>query len=1065
MHGIIAWFTRNGVASNLLMVAILMAGLNTLFKRIPTEVFPEFELDMISVSVPYRGSTPAEVEESIVVKIEESIQDIQGIKKITSTAAEGAGSVNIEVDKGYDSRELLDDIKNRVDSINSFPVETEKPVFNFAKPRGEVITVVLAADMNEHDLRTLGEQIRDEIINLPSITQVALQAVRPYEISIEVSEETLQQYGLTLEGIAQAIRFSSIDLPAGAIKTQGGEFLLRTKGQAYVGADFEEIVLITRGDGTRLTLGDVADINDGFEETPLFARWNGKPSVMIAVSRVGDQNAIDLANTVKAYLAERRSSLPEGVDLEFWNDRSKIVIGRINTLVSSALQGGALVFIVLALFLRLSLAIWVCVGIPVAFMGAIAFMPQLGVTINIISLFGFILVLGIVVDDAIVTGENIFSHLQKGDDPTDAAIIGTQEVSVPVIFGVLTTVAAFVPIMMIDGFRGKIFAQIPLVVIPVLLFSLVESKLILPAHLKHLRIRNRKPSQLNPLSRFQRFFADGMESFARKIYRPFLEMAMKNRYMTLSVFMGVCIVLFTMLLSNRMMFVFFPRVPTERLTVRLTMPQGTPSEVTQKHINRILEVANQLKQRDDFKEPSTGESVIVNVMDVVGASGLTGGRSRKAGMTNVGEVAMNITPPEDRELPLTSQEIVGEWRKSIGPISGAQELSFRAEIGRASDPIDIQLTGPSFDDLQAASKEVKARLLQYPDLFDISDTFENGKPELKMKIKPEAELLGLTMTDLARQARQSFFGSEAQRIQRGREDVRVMVRYPLRERSSLSNLESMRVRTPTGQEVPFSAVANMEQGRSFSTITRIDRNRTIRVTADANKEETNLQIIQEDVLNFMPAIVSKYNGMNFSLEGEAREQRESFSSVWLGSVFVLFAIYSLLAIPFKSYIQPLIVMSVIPFGLGGAIIGHLIMGHNLSMMSVLGMLALSGVVVNDSLVLVDYINRKRREGVDLMEAVRNAGVARFRAIMLTSITTFAGLVPILWEKSTQAQFLIPMAISLGWGILFATFITLLLVPINYLLLEDLQRTGKRYISWQFNIKFTSDRPSDPSSPS
>ncbi|HCZ01894.1 MAG TPA: acriflavine resistance protein B, partial [Verrucomicrobiales bacterium] len=400
MHGIIAWFTRNGVASNLLMVAILMAGLNTLFKRIPTEVFPEFELDMISVSVPYRGSTPAEVEESIVVKIEESIQDIQGIKKITSTAAEGAGSVNIEVDKGYDSRELLDDIKNRVDSINSFPVETEKPVFNLAKPRGEVITVVLAADMNEHDLRMLGEQIRDEIINLPSITQVALQAVRPYEISIEVSEETLQRHGLTLEGIAQAIRFSSIDLPAGAIKTQGGEFLLRTKGQAYVGADFEEIVLITRGDGTRLTLGDVADINDGFEETPLFARWNGKPSVMIAVSRVGDQNAIDLANTVKAYLAERRSSLPEGVDLEFWNDRSKIVIGRINTLVSSALQGGALVFIVLALFLRLSLAIWVCVGIPVAFMGAIAFMPQLGVTINIISLFGFILVLGIVVDDA-----------------------------------------------------------------------------------------------------------------------------------------------------------------------------------------------------------------------------------------------------------------------------------------------------------------------------------------------------------------------------------------------------------------------------------------------------------------------------------------------------------------------------------------------------------------------------------------------------------------------------------------------------------------------------------------
>ena len=627
--------------------------------------------------------------------------------------------------------------------------------------------------------------------------------MRPYEISIEVSEQTLQQYGLTLEGIAQAIRSSSIDLPAGAIKTKGGEFLLRTKGQAYTGLDFEQIVLITRGDGIRLTLGDIADINDGFEETPLYARWNGKRAVMIAVSRVGDQNAIDLANTVKAYLSERRASLPEGVDLEYWNDRSQIVIGRINTLVASALQGGGLVFLVLALFLRLSLAIWVCVGIPVAFMGAIAFMPQLGVTINIISLFGFILVLGIVVDDAIVTGENIFSHLQRGDDPTNAAVIGTQEVSIPVVFGVLTTVAAFVTIMMIDGFRGKIFAQIPLVVIPVLLFSLVESKLILPAHLKHLRIQNRDRTQLNPLSRFQRFFADGLEAFARSIYRPVLAFAMKHRYMTLSAFTGICIILFTLLLSNRMMFVFFPRVPTERLTVRLTMPQGTPSEVTQKHVNRILEVAYQLQNREDYKEPSTGKSIIVNIMDIVGASGMTGGRSRSAGQTNVGEVAMNITPPEDRELPLTSQEIVGEWRKLIGSIPGAQELSFRAEIGRASDPVDIQLTGPSFDDLQAASEEVKARLAQYPDLFDVSDTFQNGKPEIKMKIKPEAELLGLTMTDLARQARQSFFGSEAQRIQRGREDVRVMVRYPLAERSSLANLESMKVRTPGGPGSAF----------------------------------------------------------------------------------------------------------------------------------------------------------------------------------------------------------------------------------------------------------------------
>ncbi|MDG1892386.1 MAG: efflux RND transporter permease subunit [Verrucomicrobiota bacterium] len=1060
MHGIIAWFARNEVAANLLMLGILMAGVNTLFKRIPTEVFPEFELDIITVSVPYRGSTPAEVEESVVVKIEEAIQDIEGIKQVTATAAEGAGSVNIEIEKGYDSRELLDDIKNRVDAINTFPSETEKPIINLALPKGEVITIMLAAQMSEQDLRKLGEQIRDEIASLPSITQVALQGVRPYEIAIEVSERTLQQYGLTLDGIARAIQATSIDLPAGAIKTEGGEILLRTKGQAYLGNDFENIVMLTRNDGTRLTLGNIAEIKDGFEETPLFARWNGKPCVMIAVSRVGKQNAIDLARTVKEYIAARKSSLPEGVDVDFWNDRSTIVIGRINTLISSALQGGTLVFLVLALFLRLSLALWVCIGIPVAFMGAIACMPQLGVSINIISLFGFILVLGIVVDDAIVTGENIFSHLQQGEDPTHAAVRGTQEVSIPVIFGVLTTVTAFIPIMMIDGIRGKIFAQIPLVVIPVLLFSLVESKLILPAHLKHLRIRNRNRNSLGPLTRFQRFFADGMKSFAHEIYRPVLRIAMRHRYMTLSTFIGVCIILLTLLTSNRLLFIFFPRVPNERLVARLTMPQGTPAEVTQQHIQRIREAAYQLKER--HTEGSSQESVIQNIMDVTGASGMTGGRSRSAsGQAHKGEVSMNITPPEKRLSPITSQALVMEWRKQIGPIPGARDLTFRAEIGRSSDPIDIQLTGPSFEDLQAAATEVKQRLTSYPDLFDIADTFENGKPELKMKIKPEAELLGLTMSDLATQLRQAFFGAEAQRIQRGREDVRVMVRYPIEERSSMAHLESMRMRTPDGQEIPFTAVADVAHGRSFANITRVDRNRTIQVTADADKKTANLPAIQENILKFMPEITNKYQGMHFSLEGEAREQRESFSSVWLGSIFVLFVVYALLAIPFRSYIQPVIVMSVIPFGLGGAIIGHIIMGHSLSIMSVLGMLALSGVVVNDSLVLVDFINRKRREGMDLNEAVNTAGVARFRAIMLTSITTFAGLIPIMWEKSTQAQFLIPMAISLGWGILFATFITLLLVPINYLLVEDARSGLRRYVTWQFGLKPTTKLPRDP----
>ena len=508
-------------------------------------------------------------------------------------------------------------------------------------------------------------------------------------------------------------------------------------------------------------------------------------------------------------------------------------------------------------------------------------------------------------------------------------------------------------------------------------------------------------------------------------------------------------VLVTLVSSNRLNFVFFPRVPHERLTARLSMPQGTPTEVTQRHIQRMVDAAANLKEK--YRDSAGETSVIQNILSVVGGSGLTGGRGRSSGQTHVGEVAMNIIPPEERANPVTSQEIVREWRMLIGPVPGAQELTFRAEIGRGSDPVDIQLTGPSFDDLSLASDEIKSQLAQYSDLFDIADTYQDGKQEIKLRIKPEAELLGLTMTDLARQTRQAFYGSEAQRIQRGREDVRVMVRYPREERSSIANLETMRIRTLDGSEVPFSSVAEAEMGRSFSTINRIDRNRSIRITADADKEKANLQVIREDLEKVLPEVVAKFPGMNYSLEGEAREQRESFGSVFLGSVFVLFAIYSLLAIPFRSYIQPLIVMSVIPFGLSGAIVGHLIMGKSLSIFSIFGMLALAGVVVNDSLVLVDYINRQRRNNVPLTDAVRKAGVARFRAIMLTSFTTFAGLVPIMFEKSTQAQFLIPMAISLAWGILLATFVTLLLVPINYLLLEDIKRACRNYWNWQTGV--------------
>ncbi len=1034
MASAIRWFARNGVAANLLMILIAALGLNAVLNRIPLEVFPEFELDIVRVTVPFRGATPAEVEEGVIVRVEEALFDLEGIKELRSESNEGYGQVSVEVDSGYDPRELLNDIKNRVDAISTFPEEIERPIISLAQRRREVISVVVSGDLSEPELRRLGERVRDDIAALPGVTQVELTGVRPYEVAIELSESTLQKHGLSFERVASAINQASLDLSAGTIKTRGGEILLRSKGQAYVQDDFEKIVVLTRSDGTRLTVGDIAEVRDGFEEEPLTATFNGRPAVVVEVYRTGDQNAIDVANAVKAYAASARRSIPPGVDLTVWRDRARIVKARLSTLSNSAVQGGLLIFLLLTLFLRFSVAVWVCIGIPISFMGALALMPELGVTINIISLFAFILVLGIVVDDAIVTGENIYNHLKREANATQASINGTLEIATPVIFGVLTTVVAFVPLLMVEGLRGQLFAQIPMIVIPVLLFSLVESKLILPAHLKHLRVYGDPERRHNVLVRLQRKVAHALEAAVRRFYKPALAAALRQRYLTLSIFASVGIIVLTLVFSGWIGYVFFPRVQSETARANVVMPTGTPFEITSLHISRMATAAEQL--RDKYVDPQTDESVIRNILATYGSLGVGG----SGGQSHLGRVMFEIVAPEERTLAVTSSDLVREWRRMIGPIPGAREITYRAEIGRGGDPIDVQLKGADFDELRELADTVKARLGEYPGVFDIADNLEEGKQEIQLKIKPAAEQLGLSMADLARQVRRAFFGLEVQRIQRGREDVRVMIRYPAVERRSLDNLESMRIRTPTGVEVPFTEVATATVGKSYSTIKRVDRHRTINVTADVDKESADLEGIRADLTDYLKNLLADYPNARFSLEGEAREQADSSRSLLFGAFFVLFAIYALLAIPFKSYLQPVIVMSVIPFGVVGAVLGHVTLGMQLSISSVMGMLALVGVVVNDSLVLVDYINRRRREGVELIEAVITAGVARFRPVFLTSLTTFAGLVPLIFfEKTTQAQFLIPMAVSLGFGILFATFVTLLLIPINYLVLEDVRR--------------------------
>ncbi|WP_035476472.1 efflux RND transporter permease subunit [Aliagarivorans taiwanensis] len=1025
MHGLIAWFTRNPVAANLLMVLILIGGWFSVQTRLPLEVFPEFELDQVNVSIALPGASPEEAEKGLAIRIEEAISDLEGIKQLSSVSREGAARVSAEIYPSYDTRDLMADIKSRVDAISTFPGDAERPVVSLTQRQRETISLAIYGALEDWQLRQLAEQVRDELQQLPQITQVELDGVADYEISIEVDEATLREYGLQMDQLAVQLQQGSLELSAGSLRTREGEIMLRTKGQAYTGEDFAQLLVVSDQGGSRVRLGDIATIKDGFEEDPINTRFNGEPAILLEVYRVGQQSAIEVANAVKDYIAVKEGALPQGIELAYWRDRSKIVKARLNTLKNSAIQGCLLVILLLALFLRPAVALWVCLGIPLSFMGGLILMPQLGVTLNIISLFAFIMVLGIVVDDAIVTGENVYSRLNRGEPPLEAAIRGTQEVAVPVTFGVLTTIAAFIPLMMIEGVRGKIFSQIPLVVIPVLLFSLVESKLILPAHLRHVRI-NPQPGRL---ARIQQGIANGLERFISKVYRPSLDFCLHRRYLTLSMALAILLIVTTLATSGWVRFVFFPRIPSETARASLVMPAGTSFELTDDYVQRILHAAQQLQQR--HQDPDTGESVILNILATTGSGGGSGSAE-----THRGRVVFEIEPPETRANPITSQQLVQQWRELIGPLPGVESLSFRAEIGRGGSPLDVQLASNDFAAMARFAKQVKLKLAEFPAVFDIEDSLSKGKRELQLTLTPMGEALGLSLSSLTSQVRSAFYGYQVQRIQRGREDLRVYLRYPAEQRRSLANLNSLLIRTSEGGDVPFSQVAALVPSQSPLTINRLDRQRTQNIRADLDKQSANIESIKQELVTWLGQQQQAFPQVSFSLEGEAKEQRESFGSLQLGLIFVLFVVYSLLAIPFRSYWQPLIVMSVIPFGCIGAILGHMLMGMSLSIMSMMGMLALVGVVVNDSLVLVDYVNRQRAQGIPLQQAVSQAGSARFRAVMLTSLTTFAGLMPLIFEKSTQAQFLIPMAVSLGFGILFATLITLLLVPVNYLLLED-----------------------------
>jgi len=1031
----IEWFARNHVAANLLMVTILVTGFIALTQKNSLEVFPDILMDRITISAVLPGATPEDIEEGVAMRLEEAIQDLEGIKQVTSRSVEGSTSVFVDIESSYDGQKMLAEIKNRVDAINTLPPDVERPVTEIAQHRREVITVTVSGNLSEKEIREYAEHVRDDLLRNPDITIADLNGVRNYEVDIQVAKEKLNQYGLTLAEVSNAIAKSSLNQSAGNIKSETGEILIRAKSQSYQKQDFEAIVVKTNVDGSILHLKDIADVNDGFEDTPMRTRFNGENAAVIDVYRVGKQNAIDLAETVRKYIDAKQASLPAGVHVDYWDDRSRIVKSRLHTLTSNALQGGILVFILLTLFLRPAIAFWVFVGIPISFMGAFIFMPYLGVTINIISLFGFILVLGIVVDDAIVTGENVYRHMRNAESGLHAAINGTKEVAIPVTFGVLTTVAAFIPFFLIEGQRGAIFAQIPAIIIPVLLFSLLESKLVLPSHLKHINLA-KDSSDGHKFLQWQQRFATGFENFVFRYYRPMLKHVLTYRYAVAVFFAGLFVFIVVLSTHGWTRFVFFPRIQSELVSASLTMPVGTAFEVTDRYVTRMADAAHQLQEK--YRDTETGESSIMAILSKTGSGGFhsTG--------AHVGTVRFEVEPPERRNIKVESRQLLKEWQNLIGEIPGKESLNFRAEIGRGGEPIDIQLSGNSLLQLKGVAESIKQRLATYPAIFDIADSLSSGKEELRVNMKAQGLVLGLTPKDIIEQVRSAFLGAEIQRIQRGRDDVKVYVRFPRQERSSLSELKGMLIKTHDGRKVPLDQVAELVADKGPSAIYRTNFKRTLDVTADIDKTKANMTIINKELVEYIDDLVSAYPDIYYSMEGEAREQQESTHSLKIGIIFVLFIIYCLLAIPFKSYSQPLIVMSVIPLGVIGAILGHWIMGMDLSIMSLLGMLALTGVVVNDSLVLVDFINKTRAKSAsDLREVILDAGVARFRPVMLTSATTFIGLVPLLFEKSTQAQFLIPMAVSLGFGVVFATVITLFMVPANYLFIEDIQSLFRR----------------------
>ena len=1027
--GPVAWMAGNSVAANLIMLVCLVGGFLAL-RNIKQEVFPDITLDAVSVSVSYPGASPEEVERGILLSIEEVVSGLEGVSEVTSVAAEGRGTVTIEALIGADIQKLADDVQSEVDRIRTFPDDAEEPEVGIMSRSHGVLTLVLYGNVPDTVLHELAERTRDQMIQNPDITQVEVSGIPPLEIGVEVSQANLRRYNLSLATIAARLNAASVERPGGGLKTDSGEVLVRVVERRDYGREFAELPIITTATGSQVRLDKIASIDDSFADTDRKMLFNGQRAIGLNVFRVGDQTPIQVSDAVEAERKALESELPPGVHTAIHNDRSVVYRDRVNLLVRNGGIGLVLVFIVLGLFLEARLAFWVMMGIPISFLGSFLFLSATDVSINMVSLFAYIIALGIVVDDAIVVGENIYHYRQKGLPFLTAAVRGVRDVAMPVTFSVLTNCVAFLPLYFVPGMMGKIFRMIPIVVCTVFLISLAECLLVLPAHLGHGRERKRRGILAFLHARQQRF-SHGFRNWVQNRYGPFLEWVLHHRILTVSAAVSLLVVTLGYALSGRMGFGMFPSVESDRSEATVVLPYGSPAEKTAKVLARLE--AGAKKVVADCGHPELVTEIITDI-------GQQGGG-------HTGKMRVELADPKIRDKIMSTEEFTNRWREAVGEVSGVESLRFVADAGGPGSrgrPLSVQLSHRDMDVLARASGELAEAIATYPRVKDVDDGFQPGKPQLDFTVTDAGKSLGLSAAMIARQVRNSFYGAEALRQQRGRNEIRIMVRLPEKDRSTEQTIGDLMIRTPAGTFVPLREVAVYERGRAYTSIDRQNGRRVVQVSADITPRSKAGEVLSDLKVSTLPDLLARHPGLSYSFEGHQADMAESMASLKSSSIVAMLVIYAMLAIPFRSYAQPLIVMTSIPFGVVGAIIGHLVMGYDLSILSMFGIIALAGVVVNDSLVLVDFANRRRREdGLSPHDAIVSAGIQRFRPVILTTLTTFGGLAPMIFETSRQARFLIPMALSLGFGIVFATAITLVLVPALYMTVEDTQGLGSR----------------------